>query len=1169
MTNKNHRLLARARNAFLGATALAGLWAATTVPASAIVVNDNNTPASAVDPNNVTGVGQMVVDFQNGFIGLCTASLINPRTVIFASHCVNENFNEDAFVSGSAYGTEFGGIPIGFFFNSNNNQAGNSAIGQWLHDGYATNTANNTYNANFVVYNPDATSLGLGLNFLQSDVAMASLDTPAVGIPTWTLLFSPLSAPVHATIEGYGRTGTGTNGDNLGIDFRRRVAENIVSFLGSLDDQDLFLFGPPPDGLPANLYMLDFNDPKFGTAQANQFDFNIFHDQATPNEGITAPGDSGGPLIVDTTFNIPVIAAVLSGGDSFFNGQPQSSYGTTSFYQPLYLYWDWIVANSPYKYVGAKPGNGSWTDPTHWVMNLDPNFVTIDANGNLVNALPTTPAQGSADVPPGFGQVCFFSDCQDITTGVETNPAPPAPPNPTGATNNGGPAVVSTAALGISSDPATLSSGVVSDPAVVQGGSQTNPSIVMSPAPASPPEGSAMVGGELVQGAPGSSDFVPNDTDGNPAIGAPPRYYDVTLAAAGTTTLSNASIVIDRLTIDGPQAGLTIASDGVLATLIDTTVWSGNFEVDGAYLSVGDIALMGGVLSGTGKVYTTDVTAVLGAIAPGTVGTVGTLTVNGNVILSSGSGLLIDKSPTSNDLLNVNGILNAGGSVVLSGTGGYVPEMGDSGVFAKAAAITGAFGPTPDTIPGVLRPTVSVINTPAGGEAVFTIVADTFVSQIPNGTADQLQVAAGLDAARGAHYNDMFALFQAIDPLSVGPLGQALENLAPDAQRAAPLVGDMQISGFDNMLWQHLGDVGGPGGGSMQAGLHVDTDGLRMALSSVSGTSVQSQQLLSIGQSIASNPGGGNDPIPTGAPVAPNQADSSGMMAMMPAGTSAFLSGSSLDGSVAIGGGGGRADVRGFIVGGGLDAPILEDLTVGMSFAYSDATTTLRAMPAMVQTNSVQAALYGRYDFDGDWISEAFLAYGHQTIETRRIAVVGGTAFGLSGHTGGDVPSFGAYLGKSFTTNPFGWPTLTLIPSFSLQYVSSNIDGYTESGGPAAMTFADYGEGTTLGRIGLDGHMTFDIGDVHATPNLHLAWINIFNGANDSIQAAFAAAPTAIMTFAQATRNSSYGEIGAGTDFNLGDVMGTQATLSARYDATIARGDITYGAWTGRLSIKF
>jgi len=85
-TSFNLKAALRASTALVG-LALAGL---ATTPANAIVINDAYTPTQVVDTTNITGVGQMVVDEQNGFIGLCTATLINPRTVIFASHCVNE-----------------------------------------------------------------------------------------------------------------------------------------------------------------------------------------------------------------------------------------------------------------------------------------------------------------------------------------------------------------------------------------------------------------------------------------------------------------------------------------------------------------------------------------------------------------------------------------------------------------------------------------------------------------------------------------------------------------------------------------------------------------------------------------------------------------------------------------------------------------------------------------------------------------------------------------------------------------------------------------------------------------------------------------------------------------------------------------------------------------------
>eukprot|EP01035_Chromulina_nebulosa_P061248 gene61248-83778_t len=57
--------------------------AAAPVTDPSIVIAPPGTSVTDRDPTNVTGVGQMIIDQKNGFIGLCTGTLINPRTVIF------------------------------------------------------------------------------------------------------------------------------------------------------------------------------------------------------------------------------------------------------------------------------------------------------------------------------------------------------------------------------------------------------------------------------------------------------------------------------------------------------------------------------------------------------------------------------------------------------------------------------------------------------------------------------------------------------------------------------------------------------------------------------------------------------------------------------------------------------------------------------------------------------------------------------------------------------------------------------------------------------------------------------------------------------------------------------------------------------------------------------
>ena len=77
-----------------------------------IAINNAYTPTQAYDPVNVNGVGQLITDAGGGFIGTCTATLINRRTVIFAAHCVNG-------AAATSYGANTGGTGIGIGFETN------------------------------------------------------------------------------------------------------------------------------------------------------------------------------------------------------------------------------------------------------------------------------------------------------------------------------------------------------------------------------------------------------------------------------------------------------------------------------------------------------------------------------------------------------------------------------------------------------------------------------------------------------------------------------------------------------------------------------------------------------------------------------------------------------------------------------------------------------------------------------------------------------------------------------------------------------------------------------------------------------------------------------------------------------------------------------------------
>ncbi|MEO9600559.1 autotransporter domain-containing protein [Parasphingorhabdus sp.] len=752
----NRLLLATASSA----TCIAGLSTAAqaqTAPtfaedAPSIVIRDDLTlddsPPVGVFDNlvDVTGVGQMTVraDQSSTSLGLCTGTLINPRTVLFAAHCVNSQ-------AADSYGFDSGGTAIAFGFSADNLPA----VRRWVGlDGGVANQTDvdfNIYNVEQVWY--DERSLPTG--FLEADVALATLDTHAGGVPTWTMLFSPLTAETHGVINGYGARGLGPDGSNLGIDFRRRIAENMISSGSSLNDRNNFLFGPADYGLPQTLYNTDFDSPAGQDAfdaSNGAFDFDLYDGAALPREGTTAGGDSGSALVADELFDTPVITAVLSGGSRFFGNdptdpltfQPFSSYGTQSFYQPLYLFWDEIVANNSYVYASSLPGNGDWLDADHWVQDMDPNY-GISVDGELVNALPGFEAPGVSGDTPKFGNICFLDDCLDLST------------------------------LSVAFDEGTPNS-------------------------------------VFIEGGPGSVNFVPNNVVADPSTGIRARYYEVTLAAHGKTKLRD-DVTIDRLNLQG-AARLNIRKQGNLTVLGDYTQTGGWLDLDGS-LTTGEAFLGSGLLTGTGLFDPTFLTSVSGSIAPGGhFGDTGTLTIAGDVILASETLTVFDVGRRGNDKIAVIGDADNAGIISLGGTAAVVNAFGRRGArYGQTFEIITAEGGVENSFDnvvgriGVLYPELQYEPNAVVARMRALRFSDFFKS---GGVRNPFSRAFGhaLDGARHRSYADLADVYGLIDVMEVGELNTTFQSLSASQAGRTTTLDEKQSSTMRTLVSDRLSLLG-------------------------------------------------------------------------------------------------------------------------------------------------------------------------------------------------------------------------------------------------------------------------------------------------------------------------------------------------------------------------
>lgn len=1098
-------------------------------PEPQILIANPETPAQAVDRTNITGVGQMIVDSGGGSVGLCTGSLINPRTVLFAAHCVNSR-------AATEYGQGSGGVGIGFGFQADNLPA----TINWLLANvggrpnplqYQSNPGQAFYNVNQVVYNPLSLEPA-ARSFLYGDVALATLDTPAVGIPTWALLFSQLPQPAQITaagtgynvqITGYGGIGTGQQGQTSGSDFRRRSAENVIGALTSIEAFEGFLFGrgDQPD-LRQNLYWIDFDDPRRGLTGASPFDFNAFRDNARTREGTTAPGDSGGPLILQG-LSKPVVAGVLSGGYSrFFTGQPANSYGTVSFYQPLYLYWDYIVANNPYRYVTALAGDGRWADPSRWVTTLDPNYQILGANGQLANGVPNDLGQRKAGTSGQFGEACFqtrtSSECRNFATGQDR-----LEDKPIGTAGDGMGYATITDEFGMTtSTPATAQ--VVDKAADPEAQAEGD-----ARAQALPPA-------TIANGLPGATNFVPNNVDPNRRTGAIGRYFDVTLGAAGTTTL-DIGVTIDRFALNNAGARLNITSAGSLTSLIDVTQMSGVMQVDGTLTSRGDYLAMGGGIVGSGRINAPFTTAVAAAISPGTQGGIGTLTFGGNLILASASSVVIDLGPngTSDRIAVVatqtnaggqplNGQVNIGGRIAFGATTGYQIRAGD--FYTVLTAAGGRFGTfqTPGSISAILTPTLEYTTNAVN----VRVTAGLYRNVVDQSSPVQSAYARLLDQNR-SNSAALSALFVPLDLADAATIRSTLDSLAP---RTETLKTSLAVAAVDNMSRFHRERIaflkpGDMGGSLAVIGKPVETASL--ALTAMPG---QEQVASDSGSTVVTE-------------------------GVLPETVSAFIAGGYIDGSGRpmrfARPAAGRDQFDGFYVAAGIETEVGDNAAIGFSMSYTDIDGETGVAGQTASGRLVMGTLYGKLQQNMLYV-DAQIGAGLFDARTRRDVGIVGTAYSLRSED--DLLAVTSEVGVGAD---LGGEAIRFGPRVAFRSSYLDFSRTVETGGGPALGIQR--ESLSSAQIRAGAQLS---GRGRIRPYLSGAYVHDFLDQPEFFGANFVAGVGPQAFFALGGQDKNWFEVSGGLAADLGAVE-----LSIGADTTFKRSDVRNQSYRGAIKFRF
>ena len=150
----------------------------------------------------------------------------------------------------------------------------------------------------------------------------------------------------------------------------------------------------------------------------------------------------------------------------------------------------------------------------------------------------------------------------------------------------------------------------------------------------------------------------------NQTIGSLAGAGAVTLGAATLTTGNDNTSTTFSGAISG-TGGLTKIGTGTLLLTGTssytgaTTVNAGTLSVNGSIASSALTVNAGGTIGGNGTIGNTTING--GTLSPGN--SIGTLTVQGNLVLTSASAYLVEVSPTNADRTNVTGTASLAGTV--------------------------------------------------------------------------------------------------------------------------------------------------------------------------------------------------------------------------------------------------------------------------------------------------------------------------------------------------------------------------------------------------------------------------------------------------------------------------------------------------------------------------
>ncbi|MDS1141695.1 autotransporter domain-containing protein [Pusillimonas sp. SM2304] len=519
---------------------------------------------------------------------------------------------------------------------------------------------------------------------------------------------------------------------------------------------------------------------------------------------------------------------------------------------------------------------------------------------------------------------------------------------------------------------------------------------------------------------------------------------------------------------------------------------AGQLRVDG--LVDGDVQIMAGAsLAGTGTVGNTTI-ASGGALAPGN--SIGTLTVDGDLVFDAGSRYLVEVDPQGSgaDLVHVTGAATlAGGSVVHIGADGAYDPSSAYRILKADGSLSGAF----DTVTSDFAFLTPGLAYDYGAGTVDLLLERNQVSFPDKAlTRNQLAAAAGVESlgAGNAAYN-------------------AVVTLPDDAARIR--------AGFD----------------ALSGEIHASAKTALIEESRFVRDAVIDRIRTAFGAVAASA-----TPVHT---YGANQAGSAA------ATTDRFAAWGNAFGSWGHADNDGNAarlkrSTRGLLVGA--DGEVFDAWRAGVVAGYSRSKFDAAERASSGESDNYHLGLYGGRQW-GRLGLRSGLAYTWHNIQTHRSLAIGSFSDRLSSdYHAGTFQIFGE-LGYRIDAQ-----AVSFEPFAALAHISQHTDGYTENGAAAALQSKGQSTDTTFTTLGLRAATHVALGRTQASVRGGLGWRHAFGDTLPTSTHRFSAGDAFTVAGVPIARNAAVLE--AGLDL----LIAPDAVLSLSYTGQIASEAKDHGA---------